>query len=346
MSERRERPRVVCVLGMHRSGTSAVTRAVVALGAYLGEEGELLAPAPDNPEGFWERRDVCALSGRILEALGTTWDTAAPLPDGWPAAPGLEPLRRELDALIGGVFGERPLWVWKDPRTCLLLPLWKQVLAARGVDLGVICATRNPLDVAKSLQKRDGIAPGRSFGIWFNYTLSALQALWDVPAVFVSYDRFLEDPRGELRRCAAALDLPWPAGAAALDAALASQVRPELRHSVSAEGDLRGAGAVGPVTQLQGLVQRLCAGASLSDPEIAAALARLGEEHAAHTALFRDELAQAGEARLALLEAEARLRDCRTQVRDQRALLDRIERSWSWRLTAPLRRLWDARRRG
>ncbi len=346
MSAQPDRPRAICILGMHRSGTSAVTRAVSALGAYLGAPEQLLPAAPDNPEGFWERRDVCSLSSRLLEALRTTWDSVAPLPGGWTAAAAVAPLRDELVVLVREAFAGHPLWAWKDPRTCLLLPLWKEVLRERGVDLAVICTLRNPLDVARSLHRRDGLPLGRGFGIWFNYTLSSLQALGDLPAAFVAYDRFLEDPPRELRRCAGTLGLSWPAGDAALETALAALVRPDLRHSVSGLEELLGAGAVPPVIDLYGLSCRLAGGAALADAAVAAGLARLSGEHAAYAALFRDELLDAGLARLAQRETGARLRECSARLAEteHQALLrgERLawmERSWSWRATAPLRRL-------
>jgi len=335
------RPRAVCILGMHRSGTSVVAKAVGVLGAYLGAAEELLPAAPDNPQGFWERRDVCGLGERLLAALGTTWDTVAPLPEAWLAAPAVGPLREELAALIGGAFAGRPLWAWKDPRTCLLLPLWKEVLRGAGVDLGVLFTVRNPLDVARSLHKRDGLPLARGFGVWFNYNLSATRAVGDLPVAFVSYDRLLEGPRRELLRCASALGLTWPAPGGAADATLAAMVRPELRHSASGPEELVAAGAVAPVLELHGLLERLAAGASLADPGIAVPLARLAAEHAAYAALFRDELAAAAAMRLVLPATEARLREC--LIRQER--LELIERSWSWRATVPLRRLWDALRR-
>jgi hypothetical protein len=335
------RQHAICILGMHRSGTSVVAKAVGVLGAYLGGGEELLPAAPDNPEGFWERRDLCALGERLLAALGTTWDTVAPLPEAWLESPAVGPLREELAALIGGVFAGRPLWAWKDPRTCLLLPLWKEVLRGAGVDLGVLFTVRNPLDVARSLHKRDGLPLARGLGVWFNYNLSAIRAVGELPVAFVSYDRFLEGPRRELVRCASALGLPWPVPASAVEASLASLARPELRHSASDSEELIAAGAVAPVRELYGLLERLAAGASLADPEVAAPLERLGAEHIAYAALFRDELAAAAEMRIVLPATEARLREC--LLRQER--LELIERSWSWRATVPLRRLWDALRR-
>ena len=56
----------IIVLGMHRAGTSAVTRLINLMGAYLGPEEQLLPATPDNPKGYWERIDVLQLHEWLL----------------------------------------------------------------------------------------------------------------------------------------------------------------------------------------------------------------------------------------------------------------------------------------
>ena len=64
--------RAVLVLGMHRSGTSALARAVQMLGVYLGNN--FLSPRPDNPTGYWEDKHICDLNERLLAAFGLKWE--------------------------------------------------------------------------------------------------------------------------------------------------------------------------------------------------------------------------------------------------------------------------------
>lgn len=336
---------------MHRAGTSTIARAVNLLGADLGPAAGLMAPTPDNPEGYWERADVCALQERALAALRSTWDSAGPLPAGWEREPALGPLRAELTELVRRDFGGAALFAWKDPRTCLLLPLWREALAGLGIGLAVVFATRNPLDVARSLERRDGIPVAKGFGIWCAHTISGLRAMRGLPAAFVSYDAFLADWERELRRVALALGLAWPADEAGLRAAMAVFVRPALRHSASTPGDLRAAGAPAPVIELAGLLERLAAGAAADDPAVLARVDALWGEFTAWggftradlDALFvtrrelretRDALARA-QARLA--ETEARLADTVLQLEQERGRVAQLLGSWSWRVTGPLR---------
>ena len=53
---------MICVLGMHRSGTSALTGVVEQLGAFLGPPAHLMAPRADNPAGFFEHQPLTDLN--------------------------------------------------------------------------------------------------------------------------------------------------------------------------------------------------------------------------------------------------------------------------------------------
>ncbi|MBK6855810.1 MAG: hypothetical protein IPG97_04435 [Microthrixaceae bacterium] len=61
------------ILGMHRSGTSGVTRLLNMAGAYFGPPGIATDANEENPKGFWERRDVRALCDGLLQGAGFDW---------------------------------------------------------------------------------------------------------------------------------------------------------------------------------------------------------------------------------------------------------------------------------
>ncbi|HJP99138.1 MAG TPA: hypothetical protein VJ862_11295, partial [Rhodanobacteraceae bacterium] len=73
--------KVILVLGMHRSGTSAVTRCLNLLGAEVGSK--LLPPAEDNRSGFWEHAEVVAVHEELLGDLDRVWHDGRALPEGW-----------------------------------------------------------------------------------------------------------------------------------------------------------------------------------------------------------------------------------------------------------------------
>ena len=78
-------PNAVIVLGMHRSGTSAVAGALGVLGVNLGER--LVQAQADNPKGYWEHADAVQLHERLLAALGSAWEDPRELPVDWTQTP-------------------------------------------------------------------------------------------------------------------------------------------------------------------------------------------------------------------------------------------------------------------
>jgi len=126
-----------------------LTRLLHVCGLYLGPEDALMPPQTDNPDGFWEHLGFVALNDELLNGLGGAWD----LP---PAAnenfkdPRLDPLRMKARMLIEG-FDSRGVWGWKDPRNCLTLPFWQDVLPG----MKTIIMVRNPLEAAHSMRERN-----------------------------------------------------------------------------------------------------------------------------------------------------------------------------------------------
>lgn len=229
--------RAICVLGMHRSGTSAITRAINLLGADLGNPEKLLPPNGDNQEGYWEYSDIVTVHEKILGALTSHWDTTTPLPDQWWENKKIEPFRRELEEIVVDQFMNKPLWLWKDPRTCLLLPLWQEILKKLEIEVSYVICFRNPVDVMMSLHRRNNFGSVKSYGIWSLYTLSSLFWTLDSKRVIFRYDSFLDDWEPCLRRVSNILSIPWPENDSELRSEMINFIKPSLRHNHSS-GDL------------------------------------------------------------------------------------------------------------
>ncbi|MFC4076930.1 sulfotransferase family protein [Salinithrix halophila] len=228
----------ICVLGMHRSGTSLITRAVNLLGADVGHANKLLPPHQTNPTGFWEHSEIVQIHNQILKTLNRSWDTTKPLPHKWWLSPQIQPMKKKLKELVKQNYAGKPLWVWKDPRTCLLLPLWKQILNEMGTELKCILVVRNPLDVAVSLKKRDNFSPNKSFKMWTLNTLNSFLWSKNTKRALIHYDHFLNDWEKTLERMANQLNLPWPKESKPLAQGITRLINPDLRHSSSNLEDL------------------------------------------------------------------------------------------------------------
>ena len=190
----------VCVLGMHRSGTSLVAGLMRHLGIDLGPDEELLPPDSNNPSGYFELRELVYLNNEILAHYGGTWDELPELPRGWEDSDELAEIRDRAGRLLTRRFAASPQWAWKDPRTCVTLPFW-QGLAP---DLRYVICVRNPVDVADSLRSREGEERGLVEHAldWLRHTASALAYTAGRPRVVVHCERFFEDSEHELRRLA------------------------------------------------------------------------------------------------------------------------------------------------
>ena len=114
-------------------------------------------------------------------------------------------------------------WGWKDPRSCLTLPFWRDLRP----DLKVIVCLRNPFEVAVSLRRRSGTSYTFGIRLWSLYNQRLLDGVDPASALVVHYASVLADPEREIRRMLDFLDIT-----ASVDTiALASEAaRDQLRH--------------------------------------------------------------------------------------------------------------------
>jgi hypothetical protein len=182
----------VLILGMHRSGTSALGGVLSIFGVDMGKE--LLAPSYDNPKGFFENKDIVNFNDKVLfKFLYTRWDDIASLPQNWENSSQLEPLYLQAKNLIKNSYKDISLFGIKDPRMSILLPFWKKVFFSLDIDLKVIISLRDVGDVAKSLDTRNGFTLYKSQILWVKYNLEAEYHSRGLSRVFIKYEDLLSD---------------------------------------------------------------------------------------------------------------------------------------------------------
>ena len=191
----------VCVLGMHRSGTSLVAGLLRNLGIDLGPDEEFLPPDANNESGYFELRELVHLNNDILAHYGGSWDEVPELPPGWEESDELAQIRDHARNLLSRRFAASPQWGWKDPRTCITLPFWQRLVPG----LRYVICVRNPVDVAESVRTREGDERGADeYGLdWLRHTASAVVHTADRSRMIVHYERFFQDGEHEVRRLAA-----------------------------------------------------------------------------------------------------------------------------------------------
>ncbi len=219
----------ILILGMHRSGTSALTRTISLLGADLPRN---LMPAVEgnNEAGFWESLDVYHLNDEILASLGAAWDDWLRVHPGRLDAGERLHYESRAVATLEREFGRSSCFVLKDPRICRLLPLWIPVLESVGAAPVSIIPLRNPLEVVASLQRRDGFDAGKSLLLWLRHVLDAEYGSRGRARVFVTYDGMLNDPRGTVARITRALGVTWPTPLETAEPAIAAFLQQRHRH--------------------------------------------------------------------------------------------------------------------
>jgi hypothetical protein len=178
------------VVGMHRSGTSAVAGALEALGLATPAGDDLLAPTTWNELGFYESKRLITVNNRLLSRLGGTW-TAPPRPTaGWEDGPTFESLRAQASTAFGRAFPRRPM-AWKDPRTCITLPFWRRVLEP---PTAAVFVYRDPVEVAQSLRARGDAGFMNALALWDRYVRAATVNLVGLPVLAVDYGCSVNQP--------------------------------------------------------------------------------------------------------------------------------------------------------
>lgn len=195
------RPGVI-ILGMHRSGTSALGGLINKMGLKTG--GPLIRAAEDNEKGFFERIDVVLQDDYLMQRQRVHYSVNT----------------YKYDALAGikdiinddGTFfkeGKRGLaflnnkenypWMLKDPRLCITLRTWLPFL---NFIPAVLFTYRHPMDVALSMSKREfeKFAVNKGLRLWYVYNKRAIEQSQDLCRVTTSHRKVMQQPKQELDR--------------------------------------------------------------------------------------------------------------------------------------------------
>lgn len=183
----------VLVVGSHRSGTSAVTGALVALGLNGVAPDDRMDDLESNPE-HWESLSVALYNEDLLVRLGGTWDAPPDSPTE-PLGANASTEYQDAARLMATAYPAPGPLVWKDPRTSLLLTHWRAMLPG---SLAAVFVWRDPMEVALSLHKRDGISIEDGLALWDHYNRSAAAGLNGVDTFVLDYGSVVTDPTGSM----------------------------------------------------------------------------------------------------------------------------------------------------
>ena len=230
------------VLGMHRSGTSALTGVLGQMGCDLPKN--LMGPAEINPKGFFESNLVTGLNEDLLASAGVTWFSFPRFPADWFASPKAAEFLERAGAVIAADYGRSHLFALKDPRLCRLLPFWRQALGDAGCQPAFVCIHRHPREVADSLLRWANYDADYGLLLWLRHVLDAEAGSRGQPRVFTSYDRLMADWAGTVRGIGTGLGLTWPRRIDTAAPGVEGFLSAELQHFSHAKADSRRATAM------------------------------------------------------------------------------------------------------
>ena len=226
------RPVALFVLGLGRSGTSALARVLSLCGGALPPG--LLGATSTNKRGFFEPRAAIVLNEEILRSRGTSgFDMGIPTRDESAVDPRKAARHIAKVSSYLASLPPAPLVVIKEPKTTLAAGIWFEAAAQAGFDVAAVIALRHPEEVFASIAKRANrqryvkAAPELAAAGWLKYTLLAERDTRGVPRVFVEYTNLLQDWRRETGRIAAALAIDLDTRD---EVAVDEFLTPDLRH--------------------------------------------------------------------------------------------------------------------
>lgn len=225
---------IILVVGMHRSGTSLVARGLHAMGANLGDRVDT-EPHPANPHGHWEHADVWRAQERLLIRFGREWHSSpGPLPRRWIEWPDTQETIERFAAIARKELATRGHWLVKDPRSSLLIPLWKAVAGRVAATLRILRIFRDAEEVAASLADRNGMPRDVAVRIWADHQRTIDRDAAGLASRTFRHDFIVRDPLAAFAEMGDSCGLP-DAGSRA--AAAARLVDPALWHHRNAATD-------------------------------------------------------------------------------------------------------------
>ena len=225
--------KAILVLGMHRSGTSALTAVLGFLGCDLPE---LLMPAgPENEKGFFESNRVTPLNEKILASAGSIWFDWSPIHSNWFQSPEAAQFHDQAIEVLHQEFGTSELFVLKDPRICRLLPFWLKVLEADDCQPLIIHIFRAPSEVAASLAKAQSREPQSTLLLWLRHVLDAEANTRGRPRMFTNYDTLMDNWETVATQFPEVFGVELPRDAKQAAPEVTDFLTPSLRHFTYAD---------------------------------------------------------------------------------------------------------------
>ncbi len=254
-------PVCVVVLGSGRSGTSVTARILGELGVRMNYNPAQISD--QNLDGAFEDEVIYKAHSTFFDVSG--FPRIPPLPAGWMASEAAAATTAQLEKYVRQEFGSDALWGFKDPRTSVLLPLWKPIFnRARIVPRYIVCA-RSPAAFVQSMANNYRIDQSDAELVWLTRTVGALRDT-GLNCFILHYERLLADPLRTIRMLAKYVlgAVPHPAQ---LKAIVAECINPKFDRA-----KINSVVLTNPIIQTLAAALEKCEGADFAGQELTEAL--------------------------------------------------------------------------
>ena len=218
----------ILVLGMHRSGTSALAGVLSKLGCEV--PAHQMAPSRSNEKGFFESTAVRDFNEELLTSAGSSWDDLTPFHEEWLHSPSAPAFLDRAVSVLEKELGNAQLFVLKDPRICRLVPFWMEALGRFGCTVKPVLTIRNPLEVGHSLVTKKNFSEPVGQMLWLRHALDAERATRGMVRFHTSFEELMRSWEDVAQRMQDGLQLVWPKPVASVEFEVAAFLSGELRH--------------------------------------------------------------------------------------------------------------------
>lgn len=235
---------IFVVLGVARSGTSVIIKALNALGIDLGNN--FIAANEWNPKGFREDADIVHnVNQKIFDRLHYTLNTLSLFERDLLLNDKLSDIRDYAINLLNQRLASVSSWGFKDPRTVRVLAFWQSIFSTLNLRENYVITLRNPLSSAHSYHSSlSGYHVEKKLLLWLLHLLPAIDDTQGKNRIVVNYDLMLQDPQAQLQRLHHQLNLSTVFNQDEVHAFAEEFLDPALRHSDYTYDDLKSHSAI------------------------------------------------------------------------------------------------------
>jgi len=184
----------ILILGMHRSGTSALTGTLSMLDVDLGKD--LMQANEGNEKGYFENTNFYNINEDLLSQIDSSWEDVffdetklANIQD-----------TNKLNSLLKKEFKDSRIFSIKDPRLAYLFPVYERVLKELDINIKIIIPYRNPIEVASSLTTRNNFSLEKGMLLWAYHILLSEKFSRGHQRIFIEFNELMSNTKDVIQQ--------------------------------------------------------------------------------------------------------------------------------------------------